>query len=260
MTDFETIILEIDEDGIANLTLDRSEKHNAMNAKMIEELSVAAERCGNDSRIRAVILRANGRSFCAGGDLDWMRAQADVDRAAKIKEASALSNLLLKLYQLPKPLIALVQGAAYGGGIGLMSVCDIVIADPNCKLSLTETKLGLIPATIGPFVVKRMGEGAARQVFFTGKMFDADFAQNSGLVSYVTENLESSVETEIKSILQAAPQAVARAKTLCLKLSCGVTKDDIELSINALADAWESDEAQHGIEAFFNREKPDWAK
>lgn len=260
MTNFETIILDVDEDGIANLTLNRSEKHNAMNAKMIEELSIAADHCGKDSRIRAVILRANGRSFCAGGDLQWMRAQAAADRVGKIKEASALSNMLLKLYQLPKPLIAVVQGAAYGGGIGLMSVCDSVIAAPDCKLSLTETKLGLIPATIGPFVVKRLGEGAARQVFFTGKLFDPEFAQRIGLVSFVTENLESAVEREIKSILKTAPEASARAKALCLKLSGGVSNDDIDYSVNALADAWESEEAQHGIKAFFNREKPDWVK
>lgn len=260
MTEFETIILDVDEDGIANLTLNRREKHNAINAKMIKELSVAVDHCSKDSHIRAVILRANGNSFCAGGDLEWMRAQAAADRAGKIKEARALSNMLLKLYQLSKPLIALVQGAAYGGGIGLMSICDIVIAKPNCKLSLTETKLGLIPATIGPFVVKRLGEGAARQVFFTGKMFDADFAENLGLVSYVTDNLESAVEIEIKSILQTAPQAVTRAKALCLKLSGHVSNDDIEHSINALADAWESEEAEHGIKAFFNRERPDWVK
>lgn len=260
MTDYQTITLEIDEDGIAHLTLNRADKHNAMNAQMISELSDAARKCGSDPKVLAVILRANGKSFCAGGDLAWMRSQADTDRNGKIKEASTLSNMLLELYQLPKPLIAVVQGPAYGGGIGLMSVCDIVLAHPLSKFSLTETKLGLIPATIGPFVVKRLGEGAARQVFFSGKLFDPEYAQKIGLVSFVTENLESAVEREIKSILKTAPQASARAKALCLKLSGGISREDIDHSIEALADAWESDEAQHGIQAFFNQSKPDWVK
>ena len=260
MREFQTIILDIDGFGIANLTLNRPDKHNAMNAEMIAELSEAAQLCASDPAIRAVVLRANGKSFCAGGDLAWMRAQADADRAGKIKEASALSSMLLDLYKLPKPLIAVVQGAAYGGGIGLMSVCDIVLADPKCKFSLTETKLGLIPATIGPFVVKRLGEGAARQIFFTGKLFDAADAQKLGLVSTVTDDLEQVVAMEIKSILKTAPQASARAKALCLKLSGGVSQEDIDHSIEALADAWESDEAQHGISSFFAQTKPDWAK
>ena len=260
MREFQTIILDIDDFGIANLTLNRPDKHNAMNAEMIAELSEAAKLCASDPAIRAVVLRANGKSFCAGGDLAWMRAQADADRAGKIKEASALSSMLLDLYKLPKPLIAVVQGAAYGGGIGLMSVCDIVLADPKCKFSLTETKLGLIPATIGPFVVKRLGEGAARQIFFSGKLFDAADAQKLGLVSSVTDDLEQAVAMEIKSILKTAPQASARAKALCLKLSGGVSKEDIDHSIEALADAWESDEAQHGISSFFAQTKPDWAK
>lgn len=260
MIDYETITLEVDEDGIANLTLNRPEKHNAMNAKMISELSDAAQKCARESDIRAVILRANGKSFCAGGDLGWMRAQASADRAGKINQASALANMLFELYQLPKPLIAIVQGAAYGGGIGLMSVCDIVFAHPSCKLSLTETRLGLIPATIGPFVIKRLGEGGARQVFFTGKTFDPDYALNLGLVSRVTENLERAVEAEITSILKTAPGAVARAKALCLKLSGGVCQEDIDHSISELADTWESEEAQLGIAAFFNQVKPDWVK
>lgn len=260
MREFNTIILNVDDMGIANLTLNRADKHNAMNAEMIGELSEAAKLCGADPAIRAVVLRANGKSFCAGGDLAWMRAQADADRAGKIKEASALSNMLFELYQLPKPLIAVVQGAAYGGGIGLMSVCDIVLADPKCKFSLTETKLGLIPATIGPFVVRRLGEGAARQVFFTGKLFDGADAQKLGLVSSVSEDLEQAVATEIKSILKTAPQASARAKSLCLKLSGGISQKDIDHSIDALADAWESEEAKHGISSFFAQTKPDWAK
>lgn len=260
MSDFKTIILETDPNGIAYLTLNRAEKHNAMNALMIEELSAAAKNCTVDEGIRAVILGANGKSFCAGGDLTWMREQADKNRQGKMDEARSLSNMLLAFNNLPKPLIANVQGQAYGGGIGLMAVCDIVICHPAAKFALTETKIGLIPATIGPFVVARMGEGYARQVFFTGKGFDAEFALRSGLVSQVTDNAQGAIDVEIKAILQTATGALRDAKALCLSLGGAISKDQIEMSINALADRWESTEAQHGITAFFNKEKPSWAK
>ena len=166
---FETIRVAADADGIATITLNRPDKHHAMNAAMIAELTEAAAALGADARVRAVVLAASGPSFCAGGDLEWMRGQQAADRAGKIAEARRLSAMLAALNALPKPLIARVQGNVYGGGVGLLAVSDIAIGAEGIRLALTETRLGLIPATIGPFVLRRMGEGLARQVFFSGQ-------------------------------------------------------------------------------------------
>lgn len=257
MTEFETILVEKDERGVAIVTLNRPEKHNSLNALMIRELTEACQLLGRDSQAKVVILAASGPSFCAGGDLNWMREQAGKDRAGKMEESRALAGMLQALNTLPKPLIGRVQGAAYGGGIGMMAVCDIVIVADNARFALTETRLGLIPATIGPFVVRRMGEGCARQVFFTGKAFDPEFALKSGLASAVVpaEELDTRVEEEIAPILKTKPGAVAAAKALCLELGGLDTASLFESTASALADRWESEEAQKGISDFLSKQK-----
>jgi len=229
---------------------------------MILELTRAAEVLGADRAVRAVVLAANGKSFCAGGDLGWMQDQAKKDRAGKMGESRALTTLLAALNALPKPLVARIQGPAYGGGVGLISVCDIAIAVDGTKFGLTETRLGLIPATIGPFLVARMGAGFARQVFFTGKGFSTDFALRAGLVSRVCDvsGLEDFVEEELHAILQCAPAAVERAKALCQLLGGADPAEFANMTANALADCGETDEAEEGIAAFFSKETPNWAR
>ena len=246
----ETIQIETDARGIATLTLSRPEKHNAISAQMMTEITDTCATINADDTIRAVILRAQGKSFCAGGDLDWMREQFAADRAGKIQQATVLSNMLNALDTLNKPLIGIVEGNAFGGGLGLMAVCDIVIAKPNLKFAFTETKLGLIPATIGPFVFRRMGETYARQVFITAKTFGTDFAQTCGLVSIVTEDTNAALEIEINAILATQPNAASMAKALLQTLRATDTKNEIKTSINALADCWQGDEAQQQISAF----------
>ncbi|MGX1305686.1 methylglutaconyl-CoA hydratase [Amorphus suaedae] len=252
---YETIKVGVDARGVATVTLDRADKHNAMNAAMIADLSQVAARLGGDPLVRVVVLAAAGRTFCAGGDLGWMRAQAGQDRASQIAEARTLADMLAAWNALPKPVIARVQGPAYGGGIGLMAVSDIVVAAEGTRFGLTETRLGLIPATIGPFVVRRMGEGHARRVFLTAKPFDTVFAQRSGLVSEVCapEALDETVEAECVAALACAPGAVAAAKALCLSLGGDPVAAHIERTVEALADRWETDEASERIAAFFAR-------
>jgi methylglutaconyl-CoA hydratase len=251
MSRFETILVETDADGIATVTLNRPDKHHAMNAAMIAELTEAAATLGADAGVRAVLLASTGPSFCAGGDLEWMRAQQEADRAGKIAESGRLSAMFAALNALPKPLIARVQGNVYGGGVGLVAVSDIAIGAEGIKLALTETKLGLIPATIGPFVVRRMGEGMARQVFFSGNAFGPEFALRAGLLHEVCapEALDDRVRRQTAAVLKTAPGAVAAAKALCLTLGDDEVAD-IRTSIAALADRWESDEAQERIRAF----------
>lgn len=252
---FETIRVDREVRGFATITLDRPEKHNAMNARMIRELTEAAIQLGGDEAVKAVVLAAEGKSFCAGGDLGWMRDQIDKNRREKIEESSALARMLQTLNTLPKPLIARVQGPAYGGGIGLISVCDLAIAADTARFALTETRLGLIPATIGPYVLRKMGEGHARQVFYTSKTFDAAFALRSGLVSSVVpaEGLDAAVIAEIEPILKTKPGAVAAAKELCLRLGHIPPDQQQQATAEALADRWETDEALESILAFLGK-------
>ena len=261
--DFDTIRIAIDQRGIARLTLNRPEKHNALNAAMIADLRRAADQIAAAAgKIRAVVLDGAGKTFCAGGDLGWMKDQAAKDRMGKLDEARGLAEMLAALNDLPQPLIARVHNAAYGGGIGMMCVADLAIVAEGCTFALSETRLGLIPATIGPFVIRRMGEGFARQVFFTAQAFGTDLALRAGLAAEIVPeaDLDAAVERQITAILATAPGAVASAKALAKKLGGPDPRAEIEMTINALADRWEDDEAATGIAAFFARETPPWAR
>ncbi|ADZ68816.1 crotonase/enoyl-CoA hydratase family protein [Polymorphum gilvum] len=258
---FETIALSTDARGVATLTLSREDKHNSMSAQMIDDLTEAARQLAADRSVRVVVLTGAGTSFCAGGDLAWMRAQFDADRATRIAEARKLALMLQALNELPKPLIGRIQGQAFGGGIGLMSVCDVALAGAWAKFGLTETRLGLIPATISPYVLARMGEGNARRVFMSARIFSAEEARELGLVSRVVEadELDEAVEREVKPYLTAAPGAVAAAKALARSLGPAISDAVIAETVEKLADCWEAPEAREGIAAFFDRRKPAWA-
>ncbi len=258
----ETLKIAVDARGVAWITLNRPEKHNAMNAAMIGELTEAAERLGRDPAVRVVVLTGAGGSFCAGGDLGWMKAQMTADAETRAREARALAEMLGALDRMPKPLIGRVQGQAFGGGVGLMSVCDVAIGVEGAKFGLTEVRLGLIPATIGPYVVARMGAARARRVFFSGRIFGAEEAQALGLLARVVApgDLDAAVEAEIKPYLSAAPGAVAEGKALVAALSAPVEDRQIALTIEALVSRWESVESAEGIGAFFDKRKPSWTE
>ena len=256
---YETIRLETDARGIARLVLNRPDKHNALNAVMIRELTDAAMQLAHDSGVRAVVLSANGKSFCAGGDLGWMREQFDADRDERIKEATRVATMLQHLDKLPKLLIAIIEGPAYGGGIGLAAVCDIVLAIPETKFALTETRLGLIPATIAPFLIRRVGFANARRFALNANAFDANEAKSIGLVSeiHAPPALAAAVAQQLESALACAPGAIADAKQLFRKITTGAVSQSE--TIEALAKRWESEEARQGIEAFFQHRRPPWA-
>jgi methylglutaconyl-CoA hydratase len=256
----ETVEITVDGRGVARLTLNRPDKHNAMNAEMIAALTQAAERLGRDPAVRVVVLTGAGASFSAGGDLAWMRAQMEADAATRAREARSLAEMLGALDRLPKPLIGRVQGQAFGGGVGLVSVCDVAVAVPEARFGLTEVRLGLIPATIGPYVVARMGPARARAVFFSGRIFPAEEAVALGLVARVVEpaSLDAAVEAEIAPYLSAAPGAVAAGKALVADLGGGVDEAGIARSVEALVARWESPECHEGIAAFFERRKASW--
>lgn len=252
---FETILFDTDARGIATLTFNRPDKHHALSEPMMREITAACDAVEADPALRALVLRAEGKSFCAGGDLGWMREQAALDRAGKMEGAGVLARMLRRLDELPVPVIARVQGHAFGGGIGMMAVADIVIAATAATFALTETRLGLIPATIGPYVVRRIGEGHARRIFLNGRRFGTEEALRMGLVSRVVppEGLDAAIEDEIAALVDCAPGAVAHAKRLVRMLARGETDDPIGASMEALADRWESDEATGRIARFLGQ-------
>ncbi len=256
----ETVRIESDERGVATLWLARPEKRNAMSARMIAELTEAAARLAEDNAIRAVVLAAEGSVFCAGGDLGWMQDQMAADGETRRREAMALATMLKALNELPKPLIGRVHGNAFGGGVGLISVCDVAVAVETARFGLTETRLGLIPATIGPYVVARMGEGMARRVFMSARVFDAEEAVALGLIRRLVpeEDLDQALEDEVSPYLDCAPGAVAEAKALALRLGASPGEAEIAASIDALVTRWETAEAREGTEAFFAKRKATW--
>ncbi len=259
---FETLALHTDTRGVATLSLNRPDKHNALSAQMLQELTEAVAQLRADAQVRVVVLAAAGKSFCAGGDLGWMREQFQASREERKQEARKLAFMLQALNTLPKPLIAKVQGPAYGGGIGMMSVCDTVVAVDTARFGLTETKLGLIPATISPYVLARMGEGRARRVFMSSRLFGTSEAQELGLVAKTVQpdDLDAAVEAEVAPYLKVSPDAVAAAKSLARSLGPLIDDAVIESTVEQLADCWEHPAAQEGIAAFFDKSKPSWLR
>jgi len=257
---YETISVEVDARGVATLTMTRVEKHNALNAQMMDELTDAALNLGADAAVRVVILASEGKSFCAGGDLEWMRAQFDATPEIKEREARRLADMLWTLNFMPKPLIGRLQGNAFGGGVGMASVCDVAVGVDRLKMGLTETRLGLIPATIGPYVLARMGEAMARRVFMSARLFDATEAATLGLLAKCVpaDDLDASVEAEVAPYLNCAPGAVAEGKALAQSLGGTVTREAVAASVAALARRWESPESAEGIGAFFEKRKAAW--
>ena len=257
---YETIEITTDARGVATLTLNRPDKHNALNAEMIGEITHAANALGADPEVRIVVLTGAGRSFCAGGDLTWMQAQMAAVPDERAREARTLAEMLQALNLMPKPLIGRLQGQAFGGGVGLASVCDVAIGVTSAKFGLTEVRLGLIPATIGPYVVARMGEAKARRVFFSGRIFEADEAVMLGLLAKAVtpETLDAAVEAEVAPYLSAAPGAVAAGKALVRRFGPQIGDVEIDASVDALIRQWEGHEAAEGIGAFFDRRKAAW--
>ena len=253
-----TIMSEGPRDCVRRLTLNRPEKHNALDGQMIRELTDAARQIAADPGARAVIIGGAGKSFCAGADLGWMRAQAQATSEARAAQAQALFNMFTALDELPQLVIGVVHGQVLGGGVGLASVCDVVIAAPGTRFALSETRLGLIPATIAPFLMRCMGESALRRVGLHADMFTADAAKAMGLVSEIAAeaDLATAVERHVGLVLAAAPGAVARAKALYRALARG--EADEQHVTRALVERWQSAEAQQGIAAFFAREAPPW--
>lgn len=255
------IDLVVDARGVATLTLARADKHNALSQAMIDALTQAAARIAADRRIRVVVLAAAGPTFCAGGDLGWMRDQMAADTPTRRAAATSLAQMLGALDSLPQPLIGRIQGNAFGGGVGLACVCDVAIGVQTAKFGLTETRLGLIPATIGPYVLARIGAARARRVFLSGRVFGADEAVALDVLAraVAADALDDAIAAEVAPYLSCGPEAVAAAKAYARSLGPVIDAAVIARSVDALIACWDGAEAAEGIAAFFDKRAPDWS-
>ena len=259
---YETLDVTRDARGVAYVTMNTPEKRNVLSAVAIAELTDMAKTVGAAAETRAVVLAGAGKVFCAGGDLNWMKAQIHSDRAGRMAEARKLAEMLNALNEMPSPLIGRLHGGAFGGGVGMACVCDVTLAERSTKFCFSETRLGIIPATIGPYVLARMGEGNARRVFMSARVFDAVEAEKLGIVSRTTEAdaLDAAVEAEVLPYLSVAPGAVGEAKALARALGPKIDARVIDDTIRRLADIWEGEEGNHGISAFLDKSDARWVK
>ena len=258
----DQVIHEIDDRGVATVTLNRPRVHNAFNDAVIARLMDVFTAAGDDERVRAVVLRAEGKSFSAGADVNWMRQAAAYSRDRNIADAMRLGEMLRTLNTLPKPVLALVQGAALGGGVGLVACADIAIAGPRARFGLTEVRLGLIPATISPYVIAAIGARQARRYFLTGERFDAEEAFRIGLVHQVVKDddgLRLAGENLVDELLAGAPGAIADAKRLISHVSRREVDDRLVAdTAEHIADRRASDEGKEGLTAFLEKRAPQW--
>lgn len=258
-----TIIFE-KEKNIARITLNRPDVHNAFNAQMIADLNTAFEDLENSSNVDVVIISGNGASFSAGADLEWMKLAATFNYEKNVKDAMMLSNMLNSFYSLKQLTVVCAKGAIMGGGVGLVSCADVAIADQDSKFAFSEVKLGLIPATISPFVIKAIGARQSKRYFQTGEIFDAEKALQIGLVhetSTSIDDLDEMLETMLYCINKNAPTAMKEAKKLVLDYQSSTISDDLrgDTAIR-IAKVRSSMEAIEGLTAFLDKRDPDWKR
>ena len=257
---YETLLVTV-ADKVATVTLNRPDLRNAFNEQAIAELARVFDELGRNDAVRAIVLAANGPSFCAGADLNWMKKMAGYSHDENEADAMRLADMLRTIYLCPKPTVARVQGDCYAGGMGLVAACDIVVASDTAGFCLSEVKLGLIPATISPYVIKAMGEQAARRYFITAERFDAAEAQRIGVAHAVVapEALDATVAGIVKALVNNSPHAVRQAKTLVREI-VGQPVDDALLRDTAgrIAAIRASTEGREGVASFLEKRKPTW--
>ena len=247
--------------GVARITLARPEVRNAFDDALIAELGAAFGTLGKRSDIRAIVLAAEGPAFCAGADLRWMRRMADYDRAENRADAGKLAAMLRTIAECPKPTVARVQGDVYAGGMGLVAACDMAVSVDTAWFCLSEVKIGLVPATIGPYVLRAMGARAAQRYFLTAERFTAADAYRIGFVHEVVaaDALDATVDGLLKALTGASPAAVTACKELIADLN-GRPIDDalVARTVEGIADIRSSDEGREGVQAFLQKRKPSW--
>ena len=245
----------------ATVVLNRPEVRNAFNDEVIAELSQAFVQLGEASEVRAIVLMAEGPAFCAGADLNWMRRMADYTRDENIEDAGKLAFMLRAIYECPKPTIARVQGDVYAGGMGLVAACDMAVSVDTANYCLSEVKLGLIPATISPYVIRAMGARAAHRYFLTAERFGAAEALRIGFVHEVvaSDQLDAKVDDIVKALASASPNAVRACKQLVQDVAeREIDAPLIAATVEGIADIRASEEGREGVQSFLQKRKPGW--
>jgi methylglutaconyl-CoA hydratase len=253
--------LHVRRDGpIEYVTLNRPDVRNAFNEHVIDELARWAAAAENDEELRVAVLAGAGKAFCAGADVTWMSRMVSYTPEENVRDASAMARMYASLDRLPFPLVGRVHGAVMGGGVGLVAVCDIVVAEPQTMFAFTEVKLGLVPAVISPYVLTKLGTSVTRELFLTGMRFDAARAKEIGLVHCVVPEaeLDTSVNKYLAELLTAAPEAIATAKELLRKVYGRPVQDAIGITTDTIAARRVSAEGQEGMKAFLEKRKPSW--
>jgi len=248
-------------EGVLRLTMNRPEVHNAFDDHQALRLINALEAAAENPAVKVVILEGNGKSFSAGGDINYMRRMGTNTYEENLVDGGQLAKLMKTLNFLPKPTLCRLQGAAMGGGAGLVCCCDIVIGSPKAKLAFSEIKLGMLPATISPYVVRTIGEKASRRLFMTGELVGADWALRLGLISELVDEdqLDARVDEVAGMLLKNAPKALGKAKQLAFDVAQGDIDDDmISSTVKCIADVRDSEEGREGLTAFLEKRAPNW--
>ena len=263
-SDYDLIDLEATEEGLVIVTLNRPDVHNAFNAELIAELTDAFKTIADQPSVRMMILRGAGPSFSAGADLSWMKIAAQHTREDNETDAMRLAEMLRALYEMPQMTLALVQGAAMGGGAGLVAACDVAVAMAGTKFRFSEVRLGLTPATISPYVIDAIGPRWARALFTTAESFDAAFAEKIGLVQYVAQTQEEMTGLEehlADLVFAAAPGAIGDAKRLVRDVTgMEINRELDHMTAKRIAARRVSEEGKEGVSAFLEKRKPGWAR
>jgi methylglutaconyl-CoA hydratase len=257
------LVQKMDPRGVLTLQLDRADVHNAFGEQLIQELTAALEAAADDPAVRVLVITGAGKSFSAGADLNWMRSMVDASSEENETDAQLLARMMRRLNYFPKPTIARINGAALGGGVGLVACCDITIAADSAIFALTEVRLGLMPAVISPFVFRRMGESQCRRYFLTGERFSAHKAQELGLVQQVValDDIDDAVKQQVDMLLQGGPNALKQAKKLVFSVAGHdnarqrqIDEDNARL----IARMRVSEEGQEGLRSFLEKRSPAW--
>jgi len=258
---YNTLLFGITDD-IARVTLNRPDVHNAFNDEMLSELiEVFGKLHRLGTTIRAVVISGEGKSFCAGADINWMRKMVDYSYEENIEDSNLIADCMYALYNLPQPTISRVNGAAIGGGMGLVTAADIAIAADSAQFSLSEVKIGLIPACISPYVIMRAGPAACREFFLTGERLTAEKALNYRLINRVVprRELDNAVDDLIKQLKSSGPEALAACKKLIRDVYTMSLEDAKPYAVKMIAELRTSAEGQEGMKAFLQKRKPDWS-
>ena len=259
------VLLEVDRRGVATLTLNRPEVHNAFDAALVLRLTELLIELKSRPGVRAVVLTGAGRAFSAGADVNWMRSMAACSEDENVEDALHLADLMSLLNSLPLPTIARVNGHAYGGGVGLVACCDIALASSEARFALSEVRLGLVPAVISPYVIAAVGERNARRLFLSGEAMDAKLARRVGLVHEIAKpnKLDDALEDQLSMLLKGGPNALRESKELIFTVEGGGISADVALkhrTAQIIAQLRVSDEGQEGLAAFLEKRPPEWIR